>query len=39
MSDIVVRLRDPMREVDFGDSLMAADEIERLRAMRLDSLR
>jgi hypothetical protein len=31
-SDIVARLRDPMREVDFGDRLMAADEIERLRA-------
>ena len=32
LTDIVTRLRDPMREVDFGDRLMAADEIERLRA-------
>ena len=34
-TDIVARLRDPMREVDFGDRLMAADEIERLRAALL----
>jgi hypothetical protein len=31
-SDIVERLRDAMVEVDYGDRLMAADEIERLRA-------
>jgi hypothetical protein len=30
-SDIVERLRDAMVEVDYGDRLMAADEIERLR--------
>jgi hypothetical protein len=28
--DIIERLRDPMIAVDFGDRLMAADEIERL---------
>jgi hypothetical protein len=30
--DIVERLRDPMIVVAYGDRLMAADEIERLRA-------
>jgi hypothetical protein len=29
--DIVDRLRDPMIDVDYGDRLIAADEIERLR--------
>jgi hypothetical protein len=31
MSDIVVRLRDPMKDFDFADRLIAAHEIERLR--------
>jgi hypothetical protein len=30
--DIIERLLDPMIEVGYGDRLMAADEIERLRA-------
>jgi hypothetical protein len=32
MSDIVKRLRDPMIDCGYGDRLMAAEEIERLRA-------
>jgi len=32
MSDIVKRLRDPMIDFAFGDRLMAADELEDLRA-------
>jgi hypothetical protein len=29
--DIVTRLRDPMIAFDYGDRLMAAEELERLR--------
>jgi hypothetical protein len=31
MSDIVKRLRDPMLDLGYGDRLIAAEEIEKLR--------
>ena len=37
--DIVERLRDPMIEVDYGDRLLAAEELERLREPSAPSAR
>ena len=34
--DIVARLRDPMLYFGYGDRVIAADEIERLRKVALD---
>ena len=38
MTDIVVRLRDPMKDFDFADRLIAAHEIERLRKAVIKSV-